>query len=246
MIYFSDFDATSGDPYWSDVVLLCGFEGTYANGAASAFAQDESSYARSGEVHASTSSALAPTSKFGAQAMRRTSSRQYISWADDTEWPNGTNPFTIEMWVQFTLAPTSGVHYLIGQYDVGNNNRSWALLVNAGSLQLLVSNAGTSGTTKASAAWAPSTGVWYHVAADWDGTDYRTYVDGVMLGKSATGVSLFDSSARVTLATVLSNGATSATFAFEGYIDEVRVTAGTARYASDSGYTVPTAAFPRS
>ena len=31
-----------------------------------------------------------------------------------------------------------------------------------------------------------------------------------------------------------------------GWIDELRITKGVARYDSDSGFTVPTAAFPRS
>lgn len=34
--------------------------------------------------------------------------------------------------------------------------------------------------------------------------------------------------------------------AFQGHIDEVRITKGVARYASDAGFTVPAAAFPRS
>jgi hypothetical protein len=36
------------------------------------------------------------------------------------------------------------------------------------------------------------------------------------------------------------------TFDLNGWLDEIRITKGVARYASDSGYTVPTAAFPRS
>ncbi len=31
-----------------------------------------------------------------------------------------------------------------------------------------------------------------------------------------------------------------------GWLDELRITKGVARYASDGGFTVPTAAFPRS
>ncbi|QKC83613.1 LamG-like jellyroll fold domain-containing protein [Mesorhizobium sp. NZP2077] len=47
---------------------------------------------------------------------------------------------------------------------------------------------------------------------------------------------------------VLSIGADGNTsgFNFNGWIDEVRITKGVARYASDSGFTAPTAAFPRS
>ncbi|TIL80512.1 MAG: LamG domain-containing protein, partial [Mesorhizobium sp.] len=48
-------------------------------------------------------------------------------------------------------------------------------------------------------------------------------------------------------ATVLAIGSTSAgARSFNGWIDELRITKGVARYASDGGFTPPTAAFPRS
>ena len=46
--------------------------------------------------------------------------------------------------------------------------------------------------------------------------------------------------------TPLTIGGRATTQYLNGWIDEVRITKGVARYASDSGYTVPTAAFPRS
>jgi hypothetical protein len=236
------------DPHFADVVLLVGFEGAYASGANSAFAQDESSYARAGKVNTGTQTALFTSNpKFGAQSAQRTTDRQYISYADATEWPNGTNPFTIEMWVLFTASPAADAQdYLIAQYDAGANQRSWAIVMVSGALTLRLSSTGTSVVDKVSTAWAPSTNTWYHVAADFDGTTYRTYVDGVMKGSATGAVSLFNSTAQVALMSALNNGNTNSAYNFQGAIDEVRVTVGTARYASDSGFAVPTAAFPRS
>jgi hypothetical protein len=70
----------------------------------------------------------------------------------------------------------------------------------------------------------------------------RLYKDGVMLASATPPNSAIFNSPQV-----LGIGATSAGGgALDGWIDELRITKGVARYASDSGYTVPTAAFPRS
>ncbi len=44
----------------------------------------------------------------------------------------------------------------------------------------------------------------------------------------------------------LNIGMIGSSFGFDGWIDELRITKGVARYASDSGFAVPTSAYPRS
>lgn len=68
------------------------------------------------------------------------------------------------------------------------------------------------------------------------------YLNGVIVASSTTHRTINPSGA------VLSIGGDGNTtnFNFNGWIDEVRITKGVARYASDAGFTVPTAAFPRS
>jgi hypothetical protein len=85
-------------------------------------------------------------------------------------------------------------------------------------------------------------GQWYHVCAEKDGTGkIRIYIDGVMKG-SATPA---DSTSRNSSA-LFTIGGDAFNRVLNGWLDEVRITKGVARYASDSGFTVPTAAFPRS
>lgn len=88
-----------------------------------------------------------------------------------------------------------------------------------------------------------TTGVWYHVAADKDATGkIRLYVDGVMLGSATPANSaIFNSTAGLGIGAQGANGNVD----MAGWLDEVRITKGVARYASDSGFTVPTAAYPR-
>jgi Concanavalin A-like lectin/glucanases superfamily len=89
-----------------------------------------------------------------------------------------------------------------------------------------------------------TTGVRYHVAVDKDATGkIRIYVDGVMYGSSTPANSaFFSSTAPLTIGAQSSSGLVD----MDGWLDDVRITKGVARYASDGGFTVPTSAFPRS
>lgn len=237
----------SGDPHWANVVFLSGFNRNTVNDSTSF--TEESSKARTVVATGTSAFTTNTNPKFGVGSLYAPTpggvrTKYYWTVADNDDWSFGSSPFTVEAWVSFANSPASGVHRLLGQYNTSTNQRSWALTVEAGVLQLLLSTAGTSGTAIATSAWAPTLNTYYHVAADYDGTAYRTYVDGVMKGKSVTSLTLFNSSANLAIGAVEYN--LGANTDFVGYMDEVRITKGVARYASDSGFTPPTAAFPRS
>jgi hypothetical protein len=224
---------------FSNVVLLSGFEA--ANLATSA--PDESSFGGTLTMSNGSPNCFVTTAdkKFGTASVRRTMT-QKVSIGDSTRWNFGSNPWTVEAWIKFNTIQAT-FEYIVAHYDI-NAQRSWALLKNGSLIQIALSSDGGAATTLASADWSPSTGVWYHVAADYDGTSYRTYVDGAMKGKTTTAaIAPFDSPAELTLCTALSNGAVNG--GYDGWMDEVRITRGLARYASDAGYTVPAEAFPR-
>jgi hypothetical protein len=74
------------------------------------------------------------------------------------------------------------------------------------------------------------------------GGTMRIYADGVMLASiTQSGLSLRNGDGLLEI-----GYATGVGYYLDGWIDEVRITKGVARYASNSGFTVPTAAFPRS
>jgi len=97
------------------------------------------------------------------------------------------------------------------------------------------------GTNITGSAWAPGINTWYHVAVDRDGTTTRIYADGVMIG-STTGPQSGIPTVDFTIGCQYAAGGGRQ---FNGWIDEFRYTRGFARYGSDSGFAVPTAAFPR-
>lgn len=228
------------DPYWTSVVYLAGYD-DFASVAAAE--KDESSFNHTPINHGFNIGNLPNGSpgKFGAGCYRAIANC-WVSYADSADWQLGSSPFTMEAWVQFTTAPSSSFHNLFGQRESSGNQRSFGLSVASNVLTLFRSADGAT-ETNVTGAWTPSTLTWYHVAADFDGTKTRLYVDGVMKGSSTTAVTLFNSTADFTVGSWLTAGAFNS--AFRGFLDEVRITKGVARYASDSGYTVPTAAFPR-
>ena len=230
------------DPHFANVVFLSGFEG---NNGGQVFT-DESSYGHT--LTASGPSNVLGTytsvKRFGSSSLYRQATLSVLKVSSPADFNLGSSAFTLETWVNFSDAPTSSFHPLFGQWDSGANQRSWALGLNGGVLSLFATAAGGTTATKGTFTWSPSTSTWYHVAADFDGSKYRLYVDGSMVG-SATGViTLFASTAVFAIGSVLNSG--NANGAFTGYLDETRITKGFAHYASDSGFTVPTAAFPRS
>ena len=246
MLTFYDFGPSLTDPHWLNVSFLHGWtnlDGSYATFSSSERIEESSNAQASTAFSGAANINIEAGGKFG-DCLGVDTAAANVQYADSTLYALGSGAFTLETWVRFDVAPSSSVHYLFGQYDTGANQRSWALLINAGSLQMALSTAGTSATIVASAGWAPSTGVWYHVVGEFDGSAYRTYVNGVMNGKSTTLVTpLHNSTAPFTVGAVLNSGAGNG--AFRGQLDEIRITKGVARYASDSGYVTPTTAFPR-
>ncbi|TGR05406.1 LamG domain-containing protein [Mesorhizobium sp. M4B.F.Ca.ET.190.01.1.1] len=229
---------SGNDPYWGNVVLLCGFEGT--DGATTTSDESQAPHALTFVGNAQIDTAQ---SKFGGSSLLLDGTGDNVTAADSADWDlsdaNG-DQFTIEMWIRATVGNTT--QYLISSTgSVGN--WGWWFSFNDSKLRFLYSPNGTTPTTTVSYA-SPnmSLNAWHHVAVDKDATGkIRLYVDGAMVGSDTPANSAFFNTTAV-----LSIGSAASASYFNGWIDELRITKGVARYANDAGYTVPTAAFPRS
>lgn len=93
----------------------------------------------------------------------------------------------------------------------------------------------TDGSTEVtkSVAWTPSASTWYHVAISRSGDNLRFFVDGTQQGstQSIAGVTLYDSDQ------ALQVGAENTTHFLDGYLDEVRISKGVARWSGN--FTLP-------
>jgi YD repeat-containing protein len=177
-------------------------------------------------------------SKFGGSAMVFDGSRDYLTLPLTPDLNVGANNFTMEMWI----------------YKVANNPNGSVLLGVEGDAKSGVKigidpggNLLTSAwTAPAWDAWYPgagpaiANGVWKHIALVRSGGTVTRYVDGVgtVLVSNLAATSLVDAHTNQ----VVGGQGSALDRGFNGYIDEVRITMGLARYTAN--FTPPTQAFP--
>lgn len=221
--------ATATDPSFSSVKLLMGFEG--ANGSTTM--PDEGPAVR-GNATTNGGSATISTAqqKYGSSSLNLASS-SYLTYPQSADFdPSGD--FTAECF----LRPTTSGGTLMGNWNGGS--LGWLFVFTTTQLRLHLAN--TANTITETAPLSLSLSTWYHMAFDKSGTTYRLYLDGAMVGKGVFATPLGSSALGLFIGRTAH---TSAGF-ITGQIDEIRITNGVARYNSDSGFAVPTSAFPRS
>ena len=225
--------AASGvtDPSFASTKLLLGFEAT--NGSTT-FA-DQSSANRGNATAFGSAQVSTAQFKYGASSLLLNGTTDYATFLDSTDWDFGTGAFTIELFVRY--ATVADAVFLSYRDAVGLGWRFYRTTSG-----LIFDAEGAPGTV--GVAWTPTAGTWYHVCVDRDaGGAIRVYVDGAMLQKNAAGGGSISNPA---IDLHIGRNSASAVFFFNGNMDEIRITKGVARYGSDAGFTVPTAAFPRS
>lgn len=185
---------------------------------------DESgrSWAAGGDAIATTS-----TSKFGAGCLYLDGTGDYLVASTSADFSLGTADYTIDMWVQFLSAPVSINTISAHQPGV------WAdILIGYGGGAL---GALENSVLTCSSLWSPATSTWYHIALVRASGTTSVYVDGTII---ASGSSVADIASTRPMAI---GGTYTAAETMRGYIDEVRVSKGVARWSSD--FTPPTAAY---
>jgi hypothetical protein len=220
-----------------------GFEGVNGSTGAPGYT-DESPHAHGTATVAGSGSISTAQFKFG------TSSASFVdavattaSFPNSADWQFGSGNFTIEGWLYPNNDFNTGTIIALWQ----SGQLSWLVFQSMNSvggdkhLHWDTSTNGTTANADIIGATVLVINTWYHWAIDFDGAKYRMYINGVMDGSFSTPRTLFASTATLTLGT--SNGASGNASTCNQ--DEVRITKGVARYASDAGFTVPIAAFPR-
>jgi hypothetical protein len=136
--------------------------------------------------------------------------------------------FTVEMWVYFNNTTTYVFFDMRGIGTAAPNNPVLFWSNSASKIQAYINDDFriTSGTL--------NTAQWYHVALTRSGTTVTLYVDGVSQGTYTYSASITQQALYV--------GTGSGLNSFNGYIDDLRITKGFARYTAN--FTAPTAPFP--
>lgn len=224
------------DPHFANVVLLCGFDGT--DGATTAADDSDSAHAITFNGTAQIDTAK---SMFGGASLYLDgSSGCTISIPHSADFIFDGD-FTIEIWASHDAATTQCI---FSKYDTGSARSIEAEATSTGTIVLRLSTNGTSvGLTLTSSATAINDGDFHHVCFERSGTTVRTYVDGAMVASGTLAGALFNNS---TISLVFGDRQAGTLGNWVGHMDEPRITKGVARYASDAGFDVPTAAYPRS
>ena len=192
-----------------------------------------------GDVSPSTS-----VKKFGTASAYFGGDGDFLSVNSEGFAP-GTGAMTIEMWVNFASLPDndsiSGICGTLQEPGYAANNSWWLGLLNQGGTTYLNLGRHGDGQIYAKTEWSPNTNTWYYVAAvKQESGDIRLFVDGVSL--SVTQSSSSGWAGNNFSQTNFCIGVIATPAYFNGYIDDLRVTKGIARYTSN--FTPPTAAFP--
>lgn len=240
--YFSKAIALiTSDPNYYSTILLLHLDGT--SGTVSSVTDNSPNNTTLSIV--GTPSYNTTTFKFGTASLNTT----YTSTTNKLVTPSSsvfsfdTGNFTMECWAYCTNVTTYNRLFGNGTgsaFTTGN----WLLGIDSSPAQKLVlyvfptsTVVATSGTTSL------SNNTWYHIAFVRNGTNFYVFLNGNLEFTYTSSASLDGGGTK--LLNIGSSGQGPSNPAFEtwnGYIDDVRITKGVARYTSN--FTVPSEAFP--
>jgi hypothetical protein len=176
-------------------------------------------------------------SKFGGSSMAFDGSGDYLIFPSPQtqNFVYGTGNFTIEFWFYMSALAGSGNFYVL--YD-GRPASTTGAYVN-----LAINNATpesyVNGATVISGS-PLSANTWYHFAYARSGSSTKMFINGIQVGSTYTdNTNYINAANRPVIGT---NGFTLGNSNFNGYIDDLRITKGLARYTAN--FTPPTQAFP--
>lgn len=170
---------------------------------------------------------------------------EVLTVPDSDDWAFA-GEFCIELFgVKFDN--NTAVHGLISSYNASGDQRSWALdfdgTVSPKQLRGRLSTDGTAtggAFTSLVGTFNPTVGVAYDLCMERDASNVlRLYVDGIMIASTTFAGALFNSNQLLDIG----QGSVQTASALAGRLKAVRITRA-ARYASDSGYAVPTLPLP--
>lgn len=221
-----------GDLYFSNVVALLHMNGS--DGSTTITDQKSHTFSVIGSSTISTAE-----SKFGGASYSSVSNSQVRS-ADSSDWDFGSGDFTLELWVYSTN--NSAIQGMLSKRVDGSVYSPFVLFSNPSNSNLISCYLSTSNTAwdiQLTSTTALTTGSWIHVAVTRSGTTFRLFVNGTLEASTTGSSALITNSANLVV-----GGFSEVTYQyiFIGYIDDVRLTKGVARYTAS--FTPPSAQFP--
>lgn len=213
------------DPYWSSVVALLHGEGATGSTTITDSSPLAANWTASGNAQVVTAQY-----KFGGASLIFSGTSSVAASAASTNFAFGTSDFTIEMWVYQTSA--SGAQIVYDGRPMGTQTTQPTLYFSTGTPAYYVNS-----QNRITGAAAISLNTWTHVAVSRVSGTTRMFVDGTQSGSPYTDATSYtNTSGRP----ILGQDGYSGGNAFQGYMDDVRVTKA-GRYSAN--FTAPISTF---
>lgn len=231
---------TPGEKYFYQNSLLLSADGSNGSTAIVDSSANAHTITVNGNAQISTTQ-----SKFGGSSMYFDGNGDYLTAPVDSSFEFGTGDFTVELWANISSL-TAGNYQraafvALGYGGVGGSVNTtyngWGLTYTPGTL-LFGRYDGTSYAYSASVTLSSNT--WYHIAVTRSGTSLRLFVNGTQVGSTHTTSVSFNKvdNNGLHLGYYRSGSGGASHDWYHGYMDDVRITKGVARYTSD--FTIPT------
>lgn len=222
---------TETDTYTSLLLHFFGIDASTVFTNSSSYAQ---TLTANGDAQISTAQ-----SKFGGSSGYFDGNGDYVTVPDDALYEFGTGDFTIDFWA--SVSTLNRVNMFLTQCYQANSDFSYRIYANNGTV---IFDYSVDGTTRSviTGSTAIVADTFYHFAVVRDGTTITLYLNGVAIGNSTIGASaIFNSSEDIVIGGVYEGGTNYAAFNLHGYIDELRISKGIARWTAN--FTPPTSAY---
>jgi len=195
-----------------------------------------------GEFHAATFNGTAQIDtaqkKFGSSSLLLDGNSDYLTFPDHADWSFGTGDFTIDFWARFNdltnrqafvCQDDTTNYWLLEKYTSANGNKLRMIFINESGV--------TKGDYVMTNNWSVSADTWYHLAFVRNGSNAYILIDGTP--QTLTETTAFGSNDVGNIAASLYVGySPGLTTYLDGWIDEVRISKGIARWTAN--FTAPT------
>lgn len=196
------------------------------------------STASNGVETVGTAQILSNQYKFGSGSMYfNGSTGTYLRVPYNDRFLIGSSDYTVEAWIYVT-----GYGEIVGAFSPNSPYPGWLFNVGNfntadGKLRVYIANGSTSQTV--AGASVVSTSTWHHVAFTKQGSTLRIFLNGNIDVTATLSLTSTGSNSPIHIGADTNSGPQRP---LTGYIDDLRITKGVARYVSN--FTIPTSAYP--
>lgn len=176
------------------------------------------------------------TPKFGTGAVNIPTNLSAVDTGNATDFNFNDGPFTIDAWV-YPTSLSSAQTAIISQWTSVSGNLGWKFVLSDTTISFIFTSSGSSGISWG-AAYTVTLNTWTHIAIDREpnASQVRFYVNGVQVNATFnSGTFIFPSTLKCQIGNDGNN------LAFPGYLDEIRVSKGVARF--NGNFTPPATAY---